>query len=144
MKIDAAVRRAAADTAQLAAVFGSGNAADEIIAAACTRHERLVIQRIIDSLQLAALANTVGTDEHSAATLVWFATTLDNQLGPDGGRSPYTPQDGDVVQVTLTGVITEYAVGAGAGKLWELDSAEGILIPLSEEDFETLGVIKLA
>jgi len=146
-KIDSAVRRAAAETAVLAGVFGTGERADEIIAAACARHERLVIKRIIDKLQLTALTDS--HDELSTATLVWFATELDNELGPSD-QAPYTPRDGDVLQLTLTGTITSYETagfgrnGQGSAVLWELQSAEGIIIPLAEEDFETLGVIKLA
>jgi hypothetical protein len=143
LKIDSAVRHAAAETALLAAVFGSGDAADEVLAAACARHERLVIQQIIDRLQLTALGDN--PRDLDVPTLVWFATELENGLSPESGRQPYTPDDGDVVQLTLTGVITAYDVQApGGATMWEMDSAEGIVIPLSQEDFETLGVIKLA
>ncbi len=145
MKIDATVRRAAADAAQLALAFGSEDAADAAMQAALASAKRLVTQQIIDKLQLAALSDVLTFDERSVPTLTWFATELQATLTMDDDRVPYVPEDGDVIQVTLTGVITEHQVGDHfAGTMWELDSAEGILIPLGLEDFETLGVIKLA
>jgi hypothetical protein len=138
MRIDSAVRRAAADTAQLAEVFGSGDKADEIIGAACARHERVVIERVIARLRAEAAAEL--HDTIAVYALLWFADELDREL-PEH-RAPYSPEDGDVIQVTLTGTILSYDVGGDV--MWELTSAEGILIPLSAEDFGTLGVIKLA
>src|SRR5580700_206986 len=131
MRIDSAVRRAAADTVALAEVFGTGDKADEIIGAACARHEQVVLRRVIDKLRFEALSEI--HDEVASYALTWFADELARDLGPDGQRAAYDPEDGDVIQLTLTGTITSFDVGGDI--MWELNSAEGILIPLSAEDF---------
>ncbi len=145
MRITRAVREAAANTAKLAALFGSDNAAGQAIEAAVVRAEQDVVKSVIARAEAAAKNMTGELDPGVAYVLLWFAEKLRSELTPDS-REPYAPRDGDCIQVTFTGDLRAFEVfhpSIGKETVWELTTDEGMVIPMTEDDFGTLEVERL-
>jgi hypothetical protein len=147
VRIDPNTRRAAAETAHLAAAFGSEDAANMAIGAAAARQDRVVLERVIAQAETAAENVTGELDPEVAYILRWFADQLRKDLPADDNSGGYSPGDGDCVQVTITGLLNSYEVSHPSmprpETVWELVSAEGLMLPLTEEDFDRLGVVRL-
>jgi len=146
MRVTREVRRAAAETAQLAIAFGSGEVAAQAIEAAATAQHRKTVEEIIGKAEAAAQNVQGDLDPGVVYILRWFADLLRKELGPDADGSPYEPGDGDYIEITFGGELRQLELfhpGLGREIVWEFTTDEGVTIPLNPDDFAGLRVTRL-
>ena len=145
MKMHPATIRAAADVGSLAAMFGTGEeAALEAIRGAVTSAEqeygKQTIRRIRDIAENCE-------NEEVKMHFEFLAEQMEYELGIGASDEGYNPKDGDLIQLTVVGILSEYRIKQTGSEfedtLWQLETTSGLQLPLDVEDLVELNVVRL-
>lgn len=148
MKIPSSVAKAALDLSALNTLFGEETTAGQVLETALARHRREVISQVADkAAQYAEQAEReMDPGVSAAAVLGWFADELRKELPDEDLPGAYTPVDGDVVELAVTGQINEYRTRLPSGRTtvtWEVATDRGLTLPLENYDFHEMRVQRL-